>query len=128
MSTWALIKFHFQLCFPSKQSTDRVFYYLTELVVKAVGEKSYEEGMEVMFEMFQKPKLNKQVCFIITLSFTCNNIVGDVRLVTSWWLLQLSYMLLDELLREAFPELLRNVERPMCTPNKTLAVIIEKST
>ena len=94
------------------------FFVISEAIKAAFGEKNYEEGIGVMFEMLQKPKLNKQVRMAVCkmISQSCFN---------AYWL-QLSYTLLDELLREAFPELLGNVQRR--SSNQTIATLLSHKT
>lgn len=54
--------------------------YLPRVFVQAIGPERYEEGTELLFEVLQQPKLNKQ----------------------------LSYLLLDLIIEELFPEITQN--------------------
>ena len=71
---------------------------LTETFANAVGQENFHSGTELMFNLLQQPKLNKQVSAVLY-CFTWLNVT---HLDST---LQLAYMIVDEVIAELFPEL-----------------------
>lgn len=77
---------------------------MLDLLGKCIGEEAKYEGIKLLFDGLQQPVLNKQVSYdsnkLLTCKIHCNNYFTFFRIS-----LQLTYILLDLVILELFPEL-----------------------
>ncbi|XP_078086186.1 sorting nexin-14 isoform X4 [Mustelus asterias] len=76
----------------AKQTFDEMMNYIPDFFVKCIGEEAKYEGVRLLFEGLQQPVLNKQVVEVTGLESAVEGAL-------------LTYVLLDIVLQELFPEL-----------------------